>query len=543
MNNILLKISSDLLTISYAKKSTDKNLNNTNIIDTKNLLFSYEYILENMELVSSFLNTVLIKNNISKVKVNNIELVSLTLDLLSINNTIKNMLINDDKPINYDIFLKLLDNKTLEYLNCYDIPPFLLERLDINKNLKVEVRSEIFFLSNFMESNKLYKYSDIYYKKTLVLTSNFLVQDLEDFRTFLNINKYLKTIHLKYYSNDLIYSIIDIFKEYNIRDKVIVFYENNNIKVIVNSINYLKSIYNNYLDKNNIDFKIVYSKEYKRKNLFKQLNFITLKYICIVVTVCGIVFSALDFYKNYSSQKKLESIDTQLTDILDNYELDNIEGNDIEYIDTEENEEDSTTTTTSGVDYFSVYYNRYNQIFEELESINNDTVGWLTVNNTNINTPVVQSTDNSYYLTHDFNKKYNSYGWIFMDYRNNIYNLSNNTIIYGHNKNGRLFGSLRYVLNKSWYTNTDNHTITFNTKFKNMKWKIFSIYKIPTSNDYLYANFEDLTEFNSFINYIKDRSIYDFNVEVKSTDHILTLSTCSNNATQRLVIHAVLIDE
>ena len=182
MNNILLKVNSDLLTISYAKKNTDKNLNNTNIIDTKNLLFSYEFILENMELVSSFLNTVLIKNNISKVKINNIELVSLTLDLLSINNTIKNMLINDDKPINYDIFLKLLDNKTLEYLNCYDIPPFLLERLDINKNLKVEVRSEMFFLSNFMESNKLYKYSDIYYKKTLVLTNNFLVQDLEDFK-------------------------------------------------------------------------------------------------------------------------------------------------------------------------------------------------------------------------------------------------------------------------------------------------------------------------------------------------------------------------
>ena len=61
MNNILLKISSNLLTISYAKKNVDKNLNNTNIIDTKNLLFSYEYILENMELVSSFLNTVLIR--------------------------------------------------------------------------------------------------------------------------------------------------------------------------------------------------------------------------------------------------------------------------------------------------------------------------------------------------------------------------------------------------------------------------------------------------------------------------------------------------
>ncbi len=538
MNNILLKISSDLLTISFIKKKENKNLNNTNVIDTKELLFSYEYVLENLELVSSFLNTVLIKNNISKVRINNIELVSLTLDLISNNNTIKNMLINDDKSINYDIFLKLLDNKTLEYLNCYDIPPFLLERLDINKNLKIDVRSEIFFMSNFMETNKLVKYSDIYYKKSLVLTKNFEPRDIEDFKTFLNINRYLKTIHLKYYSNDLIYSIVEIFKEFNVHDKTIVFYENNNIKIIVNSITYLKNIYNTFLEKNNIQFKIVYSKEYKRKNLFKQLNFITLKYMCIVITVCAFIFSALDFYKNYTSDKKLNDINNQLTDILDNYDFNHLEeSSDVEYIDV------SDTTTTGYSSDFSVYYNKYNQIFDELATINNETVGWLTVPSTNVNTPVVQTLDNDFYLTHDFNKNYNSFGWIYMDYRNNIYNLSNNTIIYGHNKNGRLFGSLRYVLNESWYNNKENHIITFNTKMKNMKWQIFSIYKIPKSNDYLYANFKKLNEFEDFLNFIKSRSIYKFDVDVDKNDHILTLSTCSNNGTQRLVIHAVLLDD
>ena len=127
MNNILIKINSTLLTISLINKKENKNLNNTNIIDTKELLFSYSYIKDNLELVSSFLNTIIIKNNIDKVRVNNIELTTLTLDLINNSKTIKKLLLSEDKAIDYEIFMKLLDNKYLEYVNCYDIPPYLLE--------------------------------------------------------------------------------------------------------------------------------------------------------------------------------------------------------------------------------------------------------------------------------------------------------------------------------------------------------------------------------------------------------------------------------
>ena len=173
MNNILIKINNTLLTISLVNKRDNKDLNNTNIIDTKELLFSKSYIKDNIELVSSFLNTIILKNKIDKVRVNNIELTTLTLDLIHNSTIIKKLLISEDKTIDYEIFMKLLDNHTLEYINCYDIPPYLLERLDINKNIKIDVRSEIFFVSKFMEDNKLYKYSDIYYKKKIVITKNF----------------------------------------------------------------------------------------------------------------------------------------------------------------------------------------------------------------------------------------------------------------------------------------------------------------------------------------------------------------------------------
>lgn len=547
MKNILIKINSTLLTISLVNKKENRNLNNTNIIDTKELLFSTSYIKENIELVSSFLNTIILKNKIDKIRVNNIELTTLTLDLIKNSNTIKKLLISEDKILTYDIFMKLLDNNTLEYINCYDIPPYLLEKLDMNKNIKIDVRSEIFFVSKFMEDNKLYKYSDIYYKKKIVITKNFDKRELEDFKTFIKINKYLKEIHIKNYTNDLIYSIIDIFKEYNLNNKVIVFYENNNVNIIVNSINYLKELYKDYLEVSNIDFKIVYSEKYKRKNLFKQLNFVTLKYICFVIIIGALIFGGFDYYKNYKNEHDVKNINDKLTDILDNYDIEEPQDeNDVEYIDTEENEEQNNNTTTKNTTP-SPYYTKYNQIFDELSGINNETVGWLTVNNTKVNYPVVQHKDNDFYLKKDFNKNKNSYGWIFMDYRNNIYNLSNNTIIWGHNsRTGLMFGTLRYVTNESWYKNPDNQIITFNTKVKNMKWKIFSIYKIPVTNDYLYANFGNLDEFQTFLDMIRGRSIYDFGVNVTKEDHILTLSTCgtsTTNSTTRLVVHAVLINE
>ena len=539
--NILIKVNSSLLTFSHTLDKNKRNLNNTNIINTKELLFSIDYIKDNIELVGSFLNTVIIKNKINKVRVDNIEITPLALDIIRQSKSITKLLISDDKIITYDIFLKLLENDNLEYLNCYDIPPFLLERLDTNKDLKIDVRSEMFFMSKFMEDNKLFKYSDIYYKKNIVINKNFDKNELNDFITFLNINKYLKEIHIKKYTNDLTYSIIELFKEYNINNKVIVFYENGNINIIVNSINYLKELYKDYLENSNINFKIVYSKEYKRKNILKQLNFITLKYICIVVLIGALIFAGLDYYKNYSSEKKVDKINNKLTDILESFDLPEENEADIEYIDTIENENENNNTGTTS---FDSYYTKYNQIFEELSSINSETVGWITVNNTKVNYPVVQHNDNEYYLKHDFTNQKNSLGWIYMDYRNNIYNLSDNTIIWGHNlKNGLMFGSLRYMTNESWYTNSDNHIITFNTKVKNMKWKIFSIYRIPVTNDYLYANFGDKEEYQSFLDMIKGRSIYNFNQDVTNTDHILTLSTCSIPNTYRLVIHAVLLNE
>ena len=178
--------------------------------------------------------------------------------------------------------------------------------------------------------------------------------------------------------------------------------------------------------------------------------------------------------------------------------------------------------------------------FDNLKKINSDVVGWIKVNGTNINYPFVQSKDNKYYLTHSFDKSYNNAGWVFLDYRNNNIN-NRNTIIYAHGRTDKtMFGTLRKVLNNGWINNTNNYVIKISTEKENSLWQIFSIYHIPTTNDYLQTEFKDEREYQRFLNILKNRSNHNFNTSITSNDTILTLSTCYNDS-EKMVVHAKLI--
>ena len=178
--------------------------------------------------------------------------------------------------------------------------------------------------------------------------------------------------------------------------------------------------------------------------------------------------------------------------------------------------------------------------FNNLKKINSDVVGWIKVNGTNINYPFVQSKDNKYYLTHSFSKSYNNAGLVFLDYRNNNIN-NRNTIIYAHGRTDKtMFGTLRKVLNNGWINNTNNYVIKISTEKENSLWQIFSIYHIPTTNDYLQTEFKDKREYQRFLNILKNRSNHNFNTSITSNNTILTLSTCYNDS-EKMVVHAKLI--
>ncbi len=192
--------------------------------------------------------------------------------------------------------------------------------------------------------------------------------------------------------------------------------------------------------------------------------------------------------------------------------------------------------------YYYVTFPFYQADFSSLLNKNKDTVAFLYVKNTLISYPVVQSSDNEYYLKHSFDNKINSAGWVFMDYRNNIKNLDDNTIIYGHARiDGTMFGSLRNVLLSSWQNNKDNYVIYFSTLYESMIFQIFSVYTIERESYYITSHFNNSIEKQKWIDTMKDRNILPINTEVDINDKFLTLSTCKNRQGERIVIHAKLI--
>lgn len=179
--------------------------------------------------------------------------------------------------------------------------------------------------------------------------------------------------------------------------------------------------------------------------------------------------------------------------------------------------------------------------FSNLKNINSYTVGWIQVGGTNINYPFVQYIDNDFYLNHTFDKSYNSAGWVFMDYRNNVSNFDRNTIIYAHGRlDNTMFGSLRKIITSGWLNDKNNYIIKLSTESENTLWQVFSVYRIPTTGDYLRTSFNTDSDFLEFGEMLINRSYHNFNTTINEFDKILTLSTCYDD-NDKVVLHAKLI--
>lgn len=205
------------------------------------------------------------------------------------------------------------------------------------------------------------------------------------------------------------------------------------------------------------------------------------------------------------------------------------------------NEEYKSLNIVDNSNYYATTYYSNIDLLSYIHQ-NTETVAWIQVNGTNINYPVVQHSDNEYYLNHDFYKRNTNIGWVFADYRNNFNDLDNNTIIYAHNLvNRTMFGQLPYLLRKSWQSNSNNFYIKLYTKDKKTLWKIFSVYKIEPTIDYLQVRFYSPENYQAFLNNLKNRSEYNFNIDITTKDKIITLSTCDDTGTKRVAVHAKLI--
>ncbi len=192
-------------------------------------------------------------------------------------------------------------------------------------------------------------------------------------------------------------------------------------------------------------------------------------------------------------------------------------------------ERSSTQQTTAKADTLPVQ-----EKYASLKAKYPDFVGKLTIAGIDMDFPVVQTTDNTHYLKYTIDGVRDKHGALFVDYRNDLTRLDQNTIVYGHNmKDGTQFGQLN--LYKKLYYYKDCPVVTFNTIYHDYQWKIFAAFLINTkaeddNNHLLYywqTKFPSDDAFNAFYKEALERSYFLTGVDVTPQDKLLTMSTCS----------------
>lgn len=267
-----------------------------------------------------------------------------------------------------------------------------------------------------------------------------------------------------------------------------------------------------------------------RKNKLKKILPIIIIFICFI-------FASYSYYKIIKWNIDNKKIDDIVKKIEEEQIIEEVEDNENTIIVNPP--EENIKKDNPYWDYMKM--NLIDVDLTNLKEKNQDVVGWIKVNGTNINYPFVQTTNNNYYLSKDINKNSNSAGWVFMDYRNNINTLDKNTILYAHSRvNGTMFGSLKNIMNNDWYNNKLNHVIKLSTENVNTLWQVFSVYITSVTNDYLQIDFNSDESYYDFLKELQEKSAYTFDVSLNHLDKILTLSTCFKE-NERVVMHAKLI--
>lgn len=269
--------------------------------------------------------------------------------------------------------------------------------------------------------------------------------------------------------------------------------------------------------------------------------------VCFVI--CIFATSIISYHYGYQKSEYDAQIEA-LKEIHDEVNTDGEDYFDIEVennIDEEEEKKHEQTLPQAEMLY------SMSQLYE----LNDDTIGWLTIDDTNIDYPVMQSMeDEEYYLERGFDKEYNSNGCLIMDTdsvvgsgtKDNDYAdgtlPSTNLIIHGHHmKNGEMFGNLDKFKDVKYFK--DHRTIEFSSLYENREYEICAVFLsqvyLKTQTDvFKFYNFfqaDTEEEFNDFYDNIKKLSLYDTGVTAKYGDEFITLSVCAYHVENgRLVV-------
>lgn len=178
-----------------------------------------------------------------------------------------------------------------------------------------------------------------------------------------------------------------------------------------------------------------------------------------------------------------------------------------------------------------------NADFAKLKSQNEEIIGWITFDSGVIDYPIAKGSNNTYYLSHLYDKSYNISGSIFADYRISDDFSLNNSVLYGHNlRNETMFGSLKRYRDETYFK--DNPYFWLITEKTTYRYQIYAAYEFDSMVEKYEFNFNSEADYQTYLDHIREKSLWKSDLEVTTKDTIMTLSTCTNdpNAMRFLVI-------
>ena len=253
--------------------------------------------------------------------------------------------------------------------------------------------------------------------------------------------------------------------------------------------------------------------------------------IIIYLLLTALIILSIIYIINFFSLKQEAKEQSKLLNAIDIYEKE-VAKNTLEDEERviEENEE---TVIGKNTEEQKKETERMLQV-KQLQGQNTDIVGWLEIENTNINYPVLQGADNNYYMTHNYKNEKSKNGSIFLDADYNWDIPSNNLLMYGHNLgNGMMFQELLKYEKESFYQ--EHPVIRFTTAEEDAEYEIISVFKSRVYYKseknvfryYYFINNESEEEYNEFVKNAKNASLYPIDATASYGDQLITLSTCS----------------
>ena len=182
--------------------------------------------------------------------------------------------------------------------------------------------------------------------------------------------------------------------------------------------------------------------------------------------------------------------------------------------------------------------------FAGMRAVNEDVIGWIQIEDTPVDYPLLDADDNKYYLNHTYDRQWSSYGSIFLEPRNNPDLSEQHLVIYGHNMvNESMFGSLLDYKQQDF---ADAHKeIVICMPDRDLIYQVFSVYTAHVDSATYRMTFADEASFAEMAKYMKANSVISSEVTPDSDDQILTLSTCTPEGAKkyRFVVNAVLVED